>query len=256
MRVLVTFAVEAEFAPWRKLRNFKTRAVGEVSVCQAQIGRAAVDFVVTGMGVENASRVTRAVLSDAHEFCIASGFSGALRPEHRIGNILVADSVQQLGKAKTLECGRNLVNAARSAGASRVKLFLTSDHVVRSAEEKASLAPFADAVDMETFGVLSAAQQVSRPAVAIRVVSDKYDGDIPMDIEMTMDQRGRVVLGGVVRYLTKYPAHLPALIRLGRDSRTASAALTNFLEAYIKKLSFLTHGWFPAGEGLEEVAAR
>ena len=256
MRVLVTFAVDAEFAPWRKLRTFKTRAVGDVSVFEAQIGRAAVDFVVTGMGAENASRVTRDVLSDAHDFCIASGFSGALRAEHRIGKVLVAEAVQQLGKAKTLECGRRLVYAARNDGASQVKLFLTADHVVRTAEEKARLAPFADAVDMETFGVLLAAQQVSRPAVAIRVVSDKYDGEIPRDIEMTMDQRGRVLLGGVARYLLTYPVHLPALIRLGRDSRTAAAILANFLEAYIKKLSFFTHGGFPDRGGLQEVAAR
>jgi hypothetical protein len=49
---------------------------------------------------------------------------------------------------------------------------------------------------------------------------------------------------------------LPALFRLGRDSRIAALSLANFLEAYIKKLSLFTHGWFPDGEGLEEVAAR
>lgn len=256
MRILVTFAVEAEFAPWRKLRQFKTRAIGDICVFEAQVGRAAVDFVVTGMGVENSSRVTKAVLTNDHQFCMSSGFAGALRPQHKIGDILVADAVQFLGKSKTLQCSRGLVSNAQRDGASRVKLLLTSDHVVRTTAEKAQLAPFADFVDMESFGVLSAAQVLGRPAVAIRVISDKYDGEVPADVELTMNQRGRVQIRRVVRYLSKHPIHLPALMRLGRDSRTAAAALGAFLEAYIKKTSFFTHGWFPEGENLEEVAAR
>jgi hypothetical protein len=44
------------------------------------------------------------------------------------------------------------------------------------------------------------------------------------------------------------------LIRLGRNSRTAAEALCHFLEAFIKKLSFATHGWPPAE--LQEVAAQ
>jgi adenosylhomocysteine nucleosidase len=256
MRILVTFAVEAEFAPWRKLRQFKTRAIGDICVFEAQVGRAAVDFVVTGMGIENASRVTSAVLTNDHQFCISSGFAGAVRPQQKIGDILVAETVQFPGKSKTLQCGRGLVSNAQQDGASRVKLLLTSDHVVRTAEEKAQLAPFADLVDMESFGVLSVAHQLGRPAVAIRVISDKYDGEVPADVELTMNQRGRVQIGRVVRYLSKHPTHLPALVRLGRDSRTAAAALCAFLEAYIKEISFFTHGWLPEGENLEQVAAR
>jgi nucleoside phosphorylase len=256
MRILVTFAVEAEFAPWRKLRQFNTRTIDDISVFEAQVGRAAVDFVVTGVGIDNSTQVTKAVLTNDHHFCISSGFAGALRPPHKIGDVLVADAVQFLGKSKTLQCGRGLVSNAQQDGASRVKLLLTSDHVVRTATEKTQLAPFADFVDMESFGVLSAAHQLGRPAVAIRVISDKYDGELPADVELTMNQRGRVQIRRVVRYLSKHPIHLPALMRLGRDSRTAATALSAFLEAYIKKTSFLTHGWFPEGENLQEVAAR
>jgi len=256
MRVLVTFAVEAEFAPWRRLRNFTTRKVGDITVFEAQIGRAAVDFVVTGMGLENATAVTESVLSGAHDFCIASGFAGGIRPAHNIGDVLVADAVQFLGKAKTLQCGRGLVSNATQDGAIRVKLLLTADHVVRTPAEKSQLAPFADFVDMESFGVLSAAQKVGRPAVAVRVISDNYDGEIPKDVELTMTKKGQIKIGRVVRYLSKYPHLLPALIRVGRDSRTAADALAAFLEAHLKRISFFTHGWYPEGENLEQVAAR
>lgn len=256
MRILVTFAVEAEFAPWRKLRNLRRRSVADFQVFEAQIGRASVDFVVTGMGVENAARGTRSVISDQHDFCIASGFAGALHPQYKVGDILAAESVQFLGKSKTLQSNRHLARHAEQDGAKYAKLLLTADHVVRTPAEKAQLAPFAEYVDMESFGVFSASQEAKRPAVAIRVISDGHDGELPVDIELTMSKRGAIKIGRVLRYVSKHPIRLPALIRLGRDSRTAAEALATFLEAYIKKISFFTHGWFPEGQNLEEVASR
>jgi adenosylhomocysteine nucleosidase len=254
MRILVTFAVEAEFAPWRNLRDLEQVEIFGLSFFRAQIGRASVDFVVTGMGVENAFRVAHAALAEPYQFCITSGFAGSLREMHSVGQIVVADGVQFLGKAKTLQCGRNLVYAARVDGARQVKLFLTSDHVVRTREEKRQLAAFADAVEMESFAVLSAAADRKRSAVAIRVISDDLRNDMPAIIETAVDQQGRVRIGGVVRHIARHPLQLPALIRLGRDSKTAAEALAHFLEAFIKKLSFATHGWPPPE--LQEVSAR
>ncbi len=256
MRILVTFAVEAEFAPWRRLRDLRVNMVGEVSVSQAQIGRAIIDFVVTGMGSENARRVANAVMVQPYTICIASGFAGALKPEHTIGTVLAAEAVQQIGKSKTVQSSRRLVRAAGMDGAFRSKMFLTSDSVIRAAEEKAKLAPFADAVDMESFAILSAASEHKISAVAIRVVSDTSNRDMPIFLDAVVDDMGRVKIGGLVSKIVRHPIQLPALIRLGRDSKTAAEALAHFLEAYIKRLSFLTHGGFPEGEGLAEVAAR
>jgi len=118
------------------------------------------------------------------------------------------------------------------------------------------LAPFAEFVDMESFGVLSAAQKCGRPAVAIRVISDSDDKELPMDLDMTVNEKGRYVSAEFCFIWEGIRCRLPALFRLGRDSRIAALSLANFLEAYIKKLSLFTHGWFPDGEGLEEVAAR
>jgi adenosylhomocysteine nucleosidase len=256
MRVLVTLAVEAEFAPWRKLRAMRHNKVGEITVSQAEIGRASVDFVVTGMGGENARRVADVVMAQPYTFCIAAGFAGALNPEHAIGSILAAEAVQQIGKAKTMQSSRRLARAAWMDGAFHSKMFLTSDSVIRRAEEKAQLAPFGDAVDMESFAILSAAHEHQISAVAIRVISDTADRDMPAFLDAVIDDVGRVKIGGLVCKVVRHPMHLLALVRLGRDSRTAAEALAHFLEAYIKRLSFLTHGGFPEGEGLAEVAAR
>jgi len=254
MRILVTFAVDAEFAPWRKLRDLRTTMAGGYEILQAQIGRAAVDFVVTGMGLENAHKGAVAAMSTSHDACIASGFAGSLKETYKVGDVLVARTVQQLGHSKTIECSRNLWMAAQENRAVRAEMFLTSDHLVSTTVEKRQLSPFGDAVEMESFATLSAAKEKSLPAVAIRVISDRFDEDMPVDIDTTVDEKGRVSVRGVAKHLARHPLQVPALIRLGRQSRTAAEALAHFLEAFIKELSFRTHGWPPAE--LQKVASQ
>lgn len=254
MRILVTFAVEAEFAPWRRVRSLEPVNVDGLEMFRTQIGRANVDFVVTGMGIENARQASKIAMSVPHTVCVASGFAGSLKATHKVGDILVARAVQHFGKSKTIECSRNLFMAAYENRASEAKIFLTTDRVIATAEEKKQLSPFADAVDMESFAILSVARQKNLPAVAIRVISDRFDEDIPADITTTVDERGRVKVAGVVKHVASHPLQLPALIRLGRQSHTAAEALCHFLEAFIKELSFRSHGWPPPE--LQEVAAR
>lgn len=254
MRILVTYAVEAEFAPWRKLRNLERVHSDGLDLYRVQVGRAQVDFLVTGIGMQRAQQAAANALQSPYQFVVAAGFAGALRDIHPVGAILVADAVQLLGKSKTLACGRNLVHAARDDGATQVNLILTADHVVTTSSEKAQLAPFADAVEMESFGVLTAARAAGRSAVAIRVISDSASEDMPAIVNTAVDAEGRVQIGGVARYVARHPLHLPALLRLGRNSKSAAEALAHFLEAFIKKVSFFEHGWPPAE--LQEVAAR
>src|SRR2546425_713161 len=56
MRVLVTFAVDAEFAPWRKRHSFKRQELSVPhsyrfdAVYTAEVNQVAVDVYLTGMG--------------------------------------------------------------------------------------------------------------------------------------------------------------------------------------------------------------
>ncbi|MBI1750602.1 MAG: hypothetical protein HY234_09685 [Acidobacteria bacterium] len=245
MRALVTFAVEAEFASWRKLREFKPKQVEDLTVHQAQIGRAQVQVLITGMGSENARRGMQAVATLPQTICISSGFAGALKRDYRVGDILVAHSVQELGGHRTLECARRLNLAAFYAGAKRAKMFLTSSQVIATTEEKKQLGIFADAVDMESYAVIEEARCRSLPAVAIRVISDTVDQEMPIDFSQSVDPRGRVALRGILRQIARRPQRLPAVMRLGLASVRAATVLAEFLDPYIKNLSFRSHGEFP-----------
>jgi adenosylhomocysteine nucleosidase len=253
MNILITYAVEAEFAPWRALRNLEKITVGDVELHRAQVGGATVDFVITGMGAENARRVADALLSKTYSYCIISGFAGALKSSVKLGDIVTSERVQHHVSSQTESCDHHLLTSACENGATRIATMLTTDHVVNSAAEKSRLSPFADAVDMESYAILHAANTKSVPAVVVRVISDSFDHDMPAELDTMVDPQGHVKVAGVVRYIAKHPLMVPALVRLGRDSKSAAEALTNFLESYINKLSSASHGNPP--QTLQEAAA-
>jgi adenosylhomocysteine nucleosidase len=253
MKVLVTYAVEAEFAPWRSLRKMEKVILGGLPAHRAQLGRATVDFVATGVGTANAKRVTQAVISNEYSFCIVTGFAGALRASVKLGDVVMADKVQQQNHTEAIFCARNLVTRAAQNGAKSIQLLLSADHVVDTAAEKERLSPLAEAVDMESFAVLDVARAKNLPAAAIRVISDSFDRDLPAELDTMVNGGGNVKAVGVARYLAKHPLSAPALMRLGRDSKSAAEALAHFLDTYIEKSASETQG-LPPSE-LREVAA-
>jgi purine-nucleoside phosphorylase len=226
----------------------------DLRVYQTLIGRAKVDVVVTGMGTENAGRIAQIALADPYVVCINAGFAGALKPGFVPGDILVARSVIRADESRVLPCSRDLVKTAWFHGAREIQKLLSADRVINSTEEKKELGRFADAVDMEGFAVLNAARLHSRPAVAIRAVSDPLELDMPIDFNRTANRRGGISVLRVLGEVARSPRKMPALVRFGRRSRKAAAELALFLDGYVKKLSLMQHGAVPLE--LQEVAAR
>src|ERR1700720_297035 len=101
MNILITYAVVAEFAPWRALLNLEKVTIGNVTLQRAQIGQATVVFVITGMGATNAARVADALISKKYSFCIISGFAGALQPSVKLAAIVVPEKVQNHASRQT-----------------------------------------------------------------------------------------------------------------------------------------------------------
>jgi len=251
MNILITYAVEAEFAPWRAL-NMEKVTVGNVILHRSHIGQVTVDSVITGTGAANATRVADALISKAYSFCIIAGFAGALKPSVKLGNIVASEKVQHHASRQTEICDPDLLAHASGNGATRIATLLTTDHVVNTAAEKSRLSELAEAVDMESFTILQAANKTKVPCAVVRVISDSFDRNMPSELDTIVDPQGHVKISGVVRYVAKHPLTVPALMRLGRDSKNAAEALAHFLESYINKLSSAPHGNPTA---LQEVAA-
>src|SRR3989304_5274057 len=90
MRILVTFALDAEFAPWRRLRRFRRVALAAPSLYEARVGAADVRVALTGVGAAHARRIIPQALAEGADLCISTGLAGGLRMGQRTGEGLAA----------------------------------------------------------------------------------------------------------------------------------------------------------------------
>src|SRR5581483_7639221 len=109
--------------------------------------------------------------------------------------------------------------------ATPVEGLYTSDCVVTSAAEKMHLAAMADAVDMETFHITAATAQEGVPAVAIRVISDAADQDLPLDFNQAIGPDGTIRWRPALMQVASSPAAWPRMVKFGLESARAARGL-------------------------------
>lgn len=245
MKILVAFALENEFAPWRDLRKFHAAMWGGVDGYAAQIGGAEIAVVLTGVGPKPAARKISNVLrgeADSFGCCISSGLAGGLQPDYKIGQILAARAVvfgeieSDRGGAVT-KGSEALISFAEELGATLAEHFVTEGRVITRAEEKKALSEVADAVEMESFEILRAARDKAIPAVAIRGISDVADQDLPLDLNDVFTDEGQLSIPRVMAQVAQRPQAMPALMRLAQDSKRAATELCRFLDRYVERIA-------------------
>src|SRR5258708_34937718 len=136
MKVLVTFAVEAEFAPWRNLRQFSQSNLGDIRAYSAQIRDGELIVLLTGVGGRRAwAEATRVIWDGNVDVCISSGLAGALREEHRPGDVLAAKEVHATNRKNVIPSDLALLHLATTCGPKVPHAFFTLDRgLVRSTE--------------------------------------------------------------------------------------------------------------------------
>jgi len=237
MRILVTFAVEAEFAPWRKLRQFR-ETKPFLNSFMSKCGEADITVLLTGMGCKKSWMEAAKVIWDGNiDICISSGLAGALRSEHAVGEILVPERILASKSDRVVQCDHGLVETATIEGAKRVNGFYTADRVIVKAEEKQKLGAFADAVEMESGEILNEAAAFGARVVAIRAISDASNEDLPVDFNKVSSDKGDVSLRKIAGQALFSPASIPSLIRFGRQSGAAAETLAAFLERFLQTVA-------------------
>jgi adenosylhomocysteine nucleosidase len=251
MRILVTFAVQAEFAPWRKMRGFKRISSVPFELYDAAIGIHTVRVLLTGIGWECARRTANPAMNDIFDACISSGLSGGLKAEYRAGDILAFRTVGELKGERAFSCSDWLVCQTYEKGIKSAEKLITSKRLVVTAEEKRRMGSFGDAVDMESFRILAAAQGRGIPALAVRAISDTVDEDLPMDFSQHVSEHGQIAAGRLFGQLFFSPQVIPSMIRFGSRTRQVAAQLADVLDSFVSNL--LPE---PLAADSKEVAAR
>lgn len=240
MKILVTFALENEFAPWRALRKFHAEQWGSATVYVTEIGGADVGVILTGAGPKPARSVATKVMSHQDEInvCISSGLAGALRPELHVAQVVAARAVfAEPVNAKDITdlmgASAPLLTFAEESGATLVDRFCSAGRVVARSEEKRLWGEQAGAVEMESFDILSVAAESGIPAIAIRSMSDTVDEDLPLDMNRIFSDEGQVSLPRVIGEVVRNPGSVPGLVRLSQNSKAAAESLVRFLDGYV-----------------------
>jgi adenosylhomocysteine nucleosidase len=199
-----------------------------------------VAVIETGVGRQAATAATEDVIAlHRPAWLISTGFAGGLRPGLRHGHIVMADEV--IGPdGRRLELGLHVDREAlRASPALHAGPLVTVDRLLRTAAEKSELADRSPALacDMETMAVAEVCQREKTRCLAIRIISDTLEEELPKEVERLLEQKsfaGR--LGVATGALLNRPSSLKDMWRLKEESLKASDRLARFLAGVIGQL--------------------
>jgi len=265
MKVLVTFAVEAEFAPWRRRHSFELVEMPTPTGLKSHylyrgvvLGNN-VDVLLTGIGWEESKTenrpcyVLRELLKLKPEVCVSSGLAGGLALDLQAGDVVAARALSLRAGGDAIHCNANLVRLAENAGAHVKRMQLTETHIVSEASAKASLAAFGDFVDMEGYYILQIVGGTRIPGISVRAISDTREDSLPSGIEKVVNREGHIQTLPLLKLLLRRPSQIPTLVDFGSKSKGAAVALADFLDRFLEILDGDTS---EAQEQQERIAAR
>ena len=193
--------------------------------------------LLTGVGGRRAwAEATKVIWDGDVDVCISSGLAGALRGEHRPGDVLAAKEVHATNRKKVIRSDPALLRLARACGAKVADAFYSVDRVLVRSSEKCELGAKADAVEMESGDIMLEAVAFGAKVIAIRAISDAVEEDLPLDFNRVTSQSGDLSVTRVLVQAAAHPGSIPKLIRFGWQSRSAAERLAIVLDACIQKL--------------------
>jgi len=156
---------------------------------------------------------------------ISAGFAGALIPDLRAGDVVVAGKVMDAGDGSCVETGsgsRGLVSVAEMASVERKRVLGAKYDAV--------------AVDMEAAAVAKSAGLRSVRFGAVKAISDVLDFEVPV-VEGSVDAQGRFHEGRFLAGIALRPWVWGRVVRMAVNSSVAAKNLAETLRVQIADLS-------------------
>jgi adenosylhomocysteine nucleosidase len=205
-----------------------------------KLGGREVAIVEGGVGQKAAARATaEAIQFYRPKWIVSAGFAGGLDEMLRRGHIVMADEVVNAAGesiATDLRLDRESLAATKGLHIGRL---VTIDSILREPAERRLLAEKSGAIacDMETFAVAAACRQQGVPFLAIRIISDAVEDELPPEIEYLLKQRSLAgKLGAAAGAVLKRFSAAKDLWKLREDALKASDRLAKFLAGVTNEL--------------------
>jgi len=157
---------------------------------------------------------------------LSIGICGALCPELRVGDTIIASEIVHGGDAYPTHGSWSRDLASRLPHAVLAPLAGSDEMAAdRETKERLRAGTRASAVDMESHIAARVARERSVPFAAVRVVSDAAHRSLPAAARVAMRPTGGIDFGAVFRAVRRAPRQLPELIRTAWEAEIAFAAL-------------------------------
>ena len=185
---------------------------------------------LSGVGPKNAARATKQLITHGAERIISWGCAAALDANLRPGDLTLANQLIA-ENGDTLSVPADWLEVTREALADSIEIhtgwLVESSNIITSSQQKIALRDQTHgyALDMESFACADIARQAALPFLAIRVIADPVDMDLPEAVIRAIDKNGKLVLSKLLRFLLTHPAQIPVLIRLGTHFLAATSKL-------------------------------
>jgi nucleoside phosphorylase len=173
---------------------------------------------------------------------VSFGFAGGLAPGLARGTIIIGtEVVSEDGVGQGPMASRDLIDQFRAAAVAeqlptQQGKLVTSHHIVPDSAAKADLweKSGACAVDMETLGIVEAADEAGLPWVAVRAIVDSASETLPSACLTTLRADGHVATGRLLWMLCRSPLMLRHLARLAGNTALARRHLSQAFECWAK----------------------
>jgi adenosylhomocysteine nucleosidase len=199
----------------------------------------------TGIGKANAEKRTATLIeSESPRVIIATGFAGGLKPGLSPGDVFVASEVCEADNASArwatpphlLELADSVPLDGREIHVGRL---VTVDKVASSCQDKRELCrrAGADAVDMESSGILRVAAERQVPVICVRAILDEVDFELPFDFGKIFTPEGRPRLLGALGAIAERPGGVAKLLPLRTRARAAAKSLGILVPRWVEALT-------------------
>lgn len=209
-------------------------------VRQGMLQARSVVLVEAGVGTTAAARGTQALLAGHRPMWVVSaGFAGGLDPRVRRGDIIMADSIVG-GDGRRLAIDLKLPAEAMATPGLHVGRLVTADAVLFRPGDKRALGEQqqALAVDMESWAVGEVCRQAKTRFLAIRVISDAVDDELPADVERLARQNTPAArLGAAAGAIFRRPSSVKDMLKLKEEALIGSDRLARFLAGIVVQLA-------------------
>jgi farnesyl-diphosphate farnesyltransferase len=227
--VAIVTALPEELSPLR--RRAAIEGVVHLGTRTCYVGTLAgarVVMMASGDGLANAEQSLRALLERFDvSSVIGAGIGGALSPELRTGDLIVATEITG---TSSFVGDPTLVARFTAAGARPVALRSAPRVVATAREKKELLADGASVVDTESAGWARAAAARGIPFVVVRAIFDGAEEEVPQFVAAAATGDGSIDRTAVVRHALFHPTVIPRLIAMRRRLRICAERVADLVE--------------------------